>query len=150
MVVIDSEKELHKIWYPLDIKTQHIRNRRELPHLITNIKNLQLTSFNRSVLKEINPKYSLEGLMLKPKLQHFGHLMQRLTHWKRPWCQERLRTGREGGKRGWDSWMAHQNNGQEFEQTLGDGERQGSLVCCSPWDLKELDMTELLYNNNLG
>ena len=46
--------------------------------------------------------------------------------------------------------MAHQNNGQEFEQTLGDGERQGSLVCCSPWDLKELDMTELLYNNNLG
>ena len=61
---------------------------------------------NQSILKEINPEYSLEGLMLKPKLQHFGHLMQRLTHWKRPWCQERLRTGREGGNRRWDGWMA--------------------------------------------
>ena len=39
---------------------------------------------------------------------------------------------------GWD----HQLNGQEFDQTLGDGEGQGSLVCCSPWGHKELDMTE--------
>ena len=43
--------------------------------MITNIKNLQLTSLNHSILKEINPKYSLEGLMLKLKLQYFGHLM---------------------------------------------------------------------------
>ena len=42
----------------------------------------------------------------------------------------------------------HQLNGHEFEQTPGDGERQGSLVCCSPWDPKELDMTERLNNNN--
>ena len=39
-------------------------------------------------------------------------------------------------------------NGHEFEQTLGDSERQGSLACCSPWDGKELDMTEQLNNNN--
>ena len=39
---------------------------------------------NQSILKEINPEYSLEGLMLKLKLQHFGHLMERATHWKRP------------------------------------------------------------------
>ena len=39
---------------------------------------------NKSILKEINPEYSLEGLMLKLKLQYFGHLMQKLTHWKRP------------------------------------------------------------------
>ena len=39
---------------------------------------------NQSILKEINPEYSLEGLMLKLKLQYFGHLMQRVDHWKRP------------------------------------------------------------------
>ena len=42
----------------------------------------------------------------------------------------------------------HRLNGHELEQTPGDGERQGSLVCCSPWDPKELDMTERLNNNN--
>ena len=41
----------------------------------------------------------------------------------------------------------HRLNGHEFEQTLGDGEGQGSLVCCSPWGLKELDMTESINNN---
>ena len=40
----------------------------------------------------------------------------------------------------------HELNGHEFEQTLGDGERKGSLVCCSPWGHKELDMTEQLNN----
>ena len=55
---------------------------------------------NQSILKEINPEYSLEGLMLK--FQYFGHLMQEPTHWKRPWCWERLRAGGEGGDRGWD------------------------------------------------
>ena len=53
---------------------------------------------------EINPEYSLEGLMLKLKLQYFGHLMRR-PHWKRPWCWERLGAG-EGDDRGWDGWMA--------------------------------------------
>ena len=42
----------------------------------------------------------------------------------------------------------HQLNGHEFEQALGDGDGQGSLVCCSPWCCKELDMTERLNNNN--
>ena len=42
----------------------------------------------------------------------------------------------------------HRLNGHEFEQTPGDGERQGSLVCCSPWGCKELDTTERLNNNN--
>ena len=41
----------------------------------------------------------------------------------------------------------HQLNGHEFEQTLGDSEEEGSLKCCSPWDLKELDKTEKLNNN---
>ena len=52
-----------------------------------------------------SPGCSLEGLMLKLKLQYFGHLMRR-ADLKRPWCWERLRTGREGDNRGWDDWMA--------------------------------------------
>ena len=43
----------------------------------------------------------------------------------------------------------HQLNGHEFEQTPGDGEGQGSLVCCSPWGQKESDMNKQLNNNNL-
>ena len=61
---------------------------------------------NQSILKEINPGCSLEGLMLKLKLQYFGHLMQRVTHWKRPWCWEGLGAEGEGDDRGWDGWMA--------------------------------------------
>ena len=60
---------------------------------------------NQSILKGISPEYSLEGLMMKLKLQYFGHLMQR-THWRRPWCWERLKVGGEGDDRRWDSWMA--------------------------------------------
>ena len=61
---------------------------------------------NQSILKEISPGCSLEGLMLKLKLQYFGHLMRKLTHFKRSWCWERLRAGGEGDDRGWDVWMA--------------------------------------------
>ena len=61
---------------------------------------------NQSILKEINPEYSLEGLMLKLKLQFFGHLMQRTESFERPWCWERLKVGREGDNREWDGWMA--------------------------------------------
>ena len=56
---------------------------------------------NQSILKEINPEYSLEGLMLKLKLQYFGHLMWRNTHLKRPWFWERLKAGIGGDNRGW-------------------------------------------------
>ena len=60
---------------------------------------------NQSILKEISPEYSLEGRMLKLKLQYFGHLMQRAAL-KRTWCWERLKAGGEGDDRGWDGWMA--------------------------------------------
>ena len=58
---------------------------------------------NQSILKEINPEYLLAVLMLK--LQYFGTWGEEPTHWKRPWCWERLRAEEEGD-RGWDSWMA--------------------------------------------
>ena len=48
---------------------------------------------NQSILKEIGPEYSLEGLILKLKLQYFGHLMRRTDSWKRSWCWERLKAG---------------------------------------------------------
>ena len=61
---------------------------------------------NQSILKEISPEYSLEGLMLKLKINPLATWCEELTHWKRPWCWERLRAGGEGDDRGWDGWMA--------------------------------------------
>ena len=61
---------------------------------------------NQSIQKEIDPEYSLEGLMLKLKLQYFGHLMQKATNYKRPWSWERLKAGGKGDNRRWDGWMA--------------------------------------------
>ena len=172
---------------------------------------------NQSVLKEISPGFSLEGLMLKLKLQYFSHLIWRadsfektlmlgkiegrrrrgqqrmrwldgiidsmdmglgdygnwwwtgrpsvlqsvgsqtvrhdgatelnwteLKNWLivKDWCWERLMAGEEGNDRGWDGWMASLTRWTCFEQGLGVGDRQGSLVCCSPWGHKESDMTE--------
>ena len=63
---------------------------------------------NQSILKEISPEYSLEGLMLKLKLQYFGHLMRRADSLEKPLMlfPERLRAGGEGDDKGWDGWMA--------------------------------------------
>ena len=101
---------------------------------------------NQSILKEISPECSLEGLMLmlKLKLQYFGHLMWRTDSvGKDPaagkdWRQEKGMT--EDEMVGWH----HRLNGHEFEQALGVGDGQGSLACCCPWGLKESDMTERL------
>jgi len=59
---------------------------------------------NQSILKEINPEYLLEGLMLKLKLQYFGHLMQRADSLEKTWCWERLKAKGDVGSRGWDGW----------------------------------------------
>ena len=93
---------------------------------------------DQTTLREINHEYSMEGLMLKLKLQNFGHLMQRANSLKRPWCWKRLRAREKGVTEdkmvGWHHWL----NGQEFEQTPEDSEGQGSLACCSPWGHKEV------------
>ena len=98
-------------------------------------------------IKPVNPKGNqswifLEGLMLK--LQYFGHLIRRASSLEKP-----LRLGKIEGRRrrGWQrtSWLDGTTDSMDmFEQTWGYGERQGSLVCCSPWGCKELDMTEWL------
>ena len=104
---------------------------------------------NQSILKEINPKCSLEGLMLKLKLQYFGHMMWRANSLKTPWCWERLKASREGVTEhkmvGWH----YRVNLHEFEQTQGDDEGQGSLACCSSWGRRESDMTWWLNDNNI-
>ena len=89
---------------------------------------------NQSILKEINPEYSLEGLV--PKLQSLATWCEELTHWKRLWCWERLMAEGEGAAEDEMVSSHHRFNGHEFEQTLGDSEGQGSLAWCSPWGCK--------------
>ena len=85
---------------------------------------------NQSILKEINPEYSLERLMLKLKLQYFGHLMQRANSLEKTLMLGKIEgNGRsrvtEAEKVGWH----HPLNGHEFGQTPRDSEGQGSLEC---------------------
>ena len=61
---------------------------------------------NQSILKEISPEYSLEGLMLKLKLQYFGHLTQRADSLEKTLMLGKIEGGRRGDDRGWDCWMA--------------------------------------------
>ena len=60
---------------------------------------------NQSILQEIIPEYSLEGLLLKLKLQHFGHVMQRANSLEKSLMLEKIEGGGEGGERGWDGWI---------------------------------------------
>jgi len=96
---------------------------------------------NQSILKEINPEYSLEEAKV-PTL--WPPDVKSWLAEKRTWCWVRLKAGGEGTTKDemvrWHHWL----NGHEFEQTLGDSEGQGSLACCRPWGHKELDMTEWL------
>ena len=98
--------------------------------------------YNQSILKEISPGYSLDGLMFKLKLQYFGHLMRRADSFEKT-----LMLGKMEGRRrrGWQrmrwemvGWH-HRLGGHEFESTPGVGDRQGGLACCGSWDCKESD-----------
>ena len=99
---------------------------------------------NQSILKEINPEYSLEGLILKLQFQYFGHLIRRTDSLEKTWSCKTLKAGREGDDRRWMVGWHHWVDGHEFKQTLGVGDGQGSLACYSPWGRKELDTTERL------
>ena len=104
---------------------------------------------NQSILKEINPEYSLEGLMLKLNSNILTTWWEELTDWKRPLCWQRLKAGGEGDNRGWNGWMAYWLDRFELEQALGEFKGQGSLASCSPWGSKESDMTERQNSNNI-
>ena len=98
---------------------------------------------NHSVLKEISPEYSLEELMLKLKLQYFGHLMQRTDS-----LDYTLMLVKKGGgewvNRGWDGWMASPTQCTWVWISSGSWDGQGGLVWCSPWGHKMSEMTEQL------
>ena len=99
---------------------------------------------NQSILKEISPWCSLEGLMLKLKLQYLGHLMRRVDS-----LEKTLMLGGVGGrrKRGRQRmrWLdGITDSGHGFGWTLGVGDGQEGLVCCGSWGHKESDTTEQL------
>ena len=99
---------------------------------------------NQSILKEMSPGCSFEGLMLKLKFQSFGHLMRRADSFEKTLLLGKIEgRQRRGQQRTWLDGH-HRLNGHEFEQVLGVGDGQGSLVCCSPWGCKESDTTEQL------
>ena len=106
---------------------------------------------NLSILKQISPGCSLEGLMLKLKLQYFGHLMWRADSLgKKPdvgkdWGQEE-KGMTEDDMVGWH----HRLDGHGFGWTPGVGDGQGGLACCRSWIRKEWDTTERLIWTELG
>ena len=106
--------------------------------------------FNQSILREISSEYSLEGLILKLKLQYFVHLMWKADSFGKPWCLERWRREEKGITEDEMVGRHHRLNEHESEWTLGFGDGQGSLACCSPWVLKESDTTELLKWSELN
>ena len=99
---------------------------------------------NQSILEEVSPEYSLEGLMLKLKLQYFGHIMRRTDSFEKT-----LMLGKIEGRRRRGQVRMRSLDGitdsmdmilSKLWELVGDG--QGSLACCSPWDHKESDTTE--------
>ena len=96
---------------------------------------------NQSILKEISPGCSLEGLMLKLKLQYFGHLMQRVDS-----LENTLMLGGIGGRRRRGRQRMRWLDGitDSMDMSLGVGDGQGGLACCDSWGRKESDTTEQL------
>ena len=92
---------------------------------------------NQSILKVVSPESSLEGLMLKLKLQYFGHLMWRADSFEKTLMLGKIEGGRRRGQHKM-RWLDGITNSirQEFKQTLGVGDGQGGLVCYSPWVAK--------------
>ena len=106
--------------------------------------------WNQSILRKSSPNSHWKDWCLKMKLQYFGHLMQKALIWNDPNAGKDWRREEKGMKEdemvGWHHWL----NGHEFEQTLGVGDGQGCLACCSPWVHKESDTTEPLNYTHLS
>ena len=98
--------------------------------------------------EEISPEYSLEGLMLKLKLQYFGHVMWRADSLEKTLIWERLKVGGEGYNRGWDGWMAPPTQGTGVWANCRRWWTTGRLARCGPRVRKEPDTSERLGNDN--
>ena len=97
---------------------------------------------NQSILKELSPGCSLEGLILKLKLQYFGHLMRRVDSLEKTLMLGGIGSRRRRGRlvAGWHHWL--DGRGSEWSPEVGNG--QWGLACCDSWGRKELDTTERL------
>ena len=102
---------------------------------------------NQSVLKEVNPEYSLEGLMLKLKFQYFGYLMRTTNSLEKTLILGKIEGKRRRGQQRMRWFDGIIDSLDTSLSKLGDREGQGSLVYCSPWCYKESDMTKRLKNN---
>ena len=97
---------------------------------------------NQSILKEISPEYSLEGLMLKLKLQYFGQLMRRTDSLEKTLMLGKVEGMRRRDNRGWDGWMASPT--QRIWASSGSWWWTGRPAYCCSWGRKESDTTEWL------
>ena len=100
---------------------------------------------NQSILKEISPGCSLEGLMPRLKLQSFGHLMRRADSFEKTLMLGKIE-GKRKKRRQWMEWLDGITDSMDirFGWTPGVGDGQGGLACCSSWGHKESDTTERL------
>ena len=97
---------------------------------------------NESIPKEISPEYSLEGLMLKLKIQHFGHLMGRANPLEKTLMLGKIEGRRRRGRQR-TRWLDGITDSMDMSLSmLLEMGRQGSLMCCSPWGHEELDTIE--------
>ena len=99
---------------------------------------------NQSILKDMQPWIHWRDWCWSWNSNTLATWCKESTHWKRPWCQDRLKAGGERGNRGWDGWLAS----TQWTWVWANSRRQRSLACYSPWVHKELDMTERLNNSN--
>ena len=102
---------------------------------------------NQSIVKEISPEYSLEGLMLKLKLQYFGHLVQTADSLKKTLMLGNIEGRRRRGRQrmGWLDGITDSMD-TSLSELPGVGDGQGGLACCSPWGCKESNITQRLNN----
>ena len=157
-----------KVWM-LSLLESGIRQRCSLPSLLFNIiswilameicnkRNKRYTNWeteriktrrsNQSVLKKINPDYSLEGLSWSSNT--LATWCEEMTHWKRPWCWERLKGKGERSDRGWDRWMVSSTQWTWVWTNLGRWWRTGKPGMIQFMRLEESDMFEQLKNNFL-
>ena len=97
---------------------------------------------SQSILQEISPGYSQEGLMLKLKFQYFGHLMRRTDSLEKTLMLGKIEGGRRRGRQRM-RWLEGITYSIAMSLSkLGVGDGQGGQACCSPWDHKESDTTE--------
>ena len=97
---------------------------------------------NQSILKEISLSVHCKDWCWSWNSNILATWCEELTHWKRPWCWERLKTRGEGEDREWNGWMVSPTQWTRVWVNSGSGDGQGSLACCSPWRHKESDTTE--------